>query len=187
MAEQYGFYINIDRCVQCHACEVACKVHNEIEFGIRWRKVVGIWAGQYPDLTNRTISYACMHCGEPNCAAECPALAITKRREDGIVVGDPDACIGCRLCAESCPFGAPQYGEDGKMQKCDLCVDRIVQGNQPVCVETCPGEALHFGTMQQLSELATARRGQRLTGSTQPSVLISSSEWPALESVVSWK
>lgn len=187
MGKQYGFYINVDRCVQCHSCEVACKTHNSIELGITWRKVVGIWAGRYPDLTNRTISYACMHCGEPECVAVCPAEAIMKRPEDGIVVVDRSQCIGCGSCAESCPFGAPQYGNDGTMQKCDLCVERLARGKQPVCVETCPGEALQFGTMEQLSKLAGAERAEKLSEQTQPSVLISSSKWSTLKSRMVWK
>jgi Fe-S-cluster-containing dehydrogenase component len=128
-----------------------------------------------------------MHCGQPGCEAVCPQGAITKRSEDGIVVVDRSECIGCESCAEACPFGAPQHGKDGKMQKCDLCVERFAQGKQPVCVETCPGEALQFGTMEQLSELAAPKEVQKLAGPTQPSVLISSSVWAKLQSNVAWK
>lgn len=187
MGNQYGFYINVDRCVQCHACEVACKTHNGVELGVTWRKVVGLWSGSYPNLTNRTISYSCMHCSEPGCVAVCPAEAVTKRPEDGIVVVDRSECIGCGSCAESCPFGAPQYGKDGTMQKCDMCVERLARDKQPVCVETCPGEALQFGTMEQLSKLAVANVAQKLAGPTQPSVLISSSKWSTLKSLVAWR
>lgn len=187
MGKQYGFYLNLDRCVQCHACEVACKTHNHIELGVKWMKVVSLWAGQYPNLTNRTISLACVHCGDPTCATKCPGGAITKRAEDGVVLVDRLRClVGCRICAETCPYDVIQWGEDGKMQKCDLCVDRLAQGKQPICVETCPGEALHFGTMEELSQLASTRKAkaQKLPGRTQPSMLVSSSEWPTLGPVL---
>ncbi len=188
MGKQFGFYLNLDRCVQCHACEVACKSHNRIELGVSWMKLVSLWAGQYPNLTNRTISVTCMHCGDPTCATECPEKAITKRPEDGIVLVDRSKCVvGCRDCAEACPYGVLQWGADGKVQKCDLCVDRLDQGGRPVCVETCPGEALHFGTMEELSKLAPAGKAHKLAGKAQPSMLVASSEWSTLSSVLPWE
>jgi anaerobic dimethyl sulfoxide reductase subunit B (iron-sulfur subunit) len=184
MGQQLGFFLNLDRCVQCHACEVACKAHNNLELGIKWRQVVGMWAGHYPDLVHRTLSYSCMHCGEPSCVDACPSEAIIKRTEDGIVLVDRDLCGGCAACAEACLYGAPQFGQDGIMQKCDLCVDRLAQGKQPVCVGTCVSEALHFGTLEELSKLARARQ---LEGSTRPSMLVLSVKWPLLERILPWK
>jgi anaerobic dimethyl sulfoxide reductase subunit B (iron-sulfur subunit) len=184
MGKQLGFYLNLDRCVQCHACEVACKAYNDVESGIKWRQVVGMWAGHYPDLIHRTISYSCMHCGKPSCMDACPAEAISKREENGIVVVDRGRCNGCEACAEACPFGVPQFGQDGIMQKCDLCSDRLAQGKQPVCVETCPAEALRFGTLEALCRLVSA---QQLAGSTQPSMLIRSGKWSVLEPILPWK
>jgi Fe-S-cluster-containing dehydrogenase component len=125
-----------------------------------------------------------MHCGKPNCVDACPTQAITKRAEDGIVLVDQDECIGCDACAEACPFGAPQFGHDGIVQKCDLCVDRLAEGKQPACVGTCPGEALHFGTLEALSRLASA---QQLAGSTRPSMLVSSDKWSVVEPILPWK
>ena len=184
MGKQLGFYLDLDRCVQCHACELACKAYNGVELGITWRRVVGIWAGHYPGLIFRTITYSCMHCGKPSCIDACPTGAITKRPEDGIVVVDRHQCDGCEACAEACPFGVPQFGQDGTMQICDLCASRLSQGKQPVCVGPCPSEALRFGTLEALSTLAAA---QHLAGPTQPSMLVASAKWSALESVLPWK
>jgi DMSO reductase iron-sulfur subunit len=184
MGRQLGFYLNMDRCVQCHACELACKAHHNVELGITWRHVVGMWAGHYPHLIHRTITFSCMHCGKPSCVDACPTGAITKRTEDGIVVVDRDKCNGCEACAEACPFDAPQFGQDGTMQMCNLCVDRLAQGKQPVCIETCPSEALCFGTLEALSRLTSA---QQLTGSTQPSMLIYSNKWSVLEPILPWE
>ncbi|MEJ2067827.1 MAG: 4Fe-4S binding protein [Deltaproteobacteria bacterium] len=89
-----------------------------------------------------------MHCVDPACIAVCPEDAITKRSEDGIVVVDKDACSGCQACLEACPFDVPQFGADGMMQKCDLCLDVIkVNSESPPCVMTCPTQALVFGVM----------------------------------------
>ena len=173
MAKQYGFYIHTDRCVQCHACEVACKSWNGVEKGIRWRRVVDVWNGEFPKVANQTISYSCMHCAKPACVDVCPERAITKRIEDGIVVVDQGKCVGCRSCSKVCPFHIPQYGRSGVMQKCNLCLERIEQGKQPSCVATCPGEALKLGTVENLIELSTAKSAERLSASTMPPFFIS--------------
>ena len=95
----------------------------------------------------------------------CPVNAISKRSEDGIVVVDRTKCIGCRACGKACPYHAPQFGTDGHMQKCDLCLDRISAGKQPACT-TCPAGALTFGTMEELPKLAGKKTVRQLEGET---------------------
>jgi anaerobic dimethyl sulfoxide reductase subunit B (iron-sulfur subunit) len=151
---QLGFDFDAEKCVQCHACEVACKAAHQVELGIKWRRVVWFWSGQFPAVANRTVSLSCQHCGNPPCETVCPTGAIRKLPGYGIVVVDPARCIGCHSCLTACPFGVPQYGTTGKMQKCDLCVDRIEAGREPACVATCPSGALRFGPLNELSEKA---------------------------------
>jgi len=102
----------------------------------------------------RTIHFAkaCLHCENPQCVTVCPTGASYKRAADGIVLVDVDRCIGCKLCAWACPYGAREFDEDqGVMKKCTLCVDRLYNDNlapadrAPVCVATCPTKARHFG------------------------------------------
>jgi anaerobic dimethyl sulfoxide reductase subunit B (iron-sulfur subunit) len=169
MSIQYGFSIDIDRCVQCHSCEVACKSINGIELGPRWRQVIDFWIGEYPAVGNYSVSISCHHCASPSCADACPVQAITKREADGIVVVDPETCTGCRTCEDACPYGAPQFGQDGVMQKCNLCVARTSQGLQPSCVATCPGEALKFGTVEQLTAQAGGKELHQLQSANGPS------------------
>jgi len=89
-----------------------------------------------------------MHCADPVCIEVCPVEAIKKRAKDGIVVVDRGKCIGCESCLEECPFGAPRFGSDKKMQKCDLCVHDIDFDKEfPPCVETCPTQALQLSRM----------------------------------------
>jgi anaerobic dimethyl sulfoxide reductase subunit B (iron-sulfur subunit) len=173
MKKQYFFYINSDRCVQCHACAVACKSWNSLEPGIQWRRILDVWDGQFPEVTNQTISYSCMHCAKPVCVDACPEHAIYKRVEDGIVIVDPAKCAGCRTCATVCPFHIPQHGKSGAMQKCNFCLERLEQGKQPSCVATCPGEALKFGAMEELTDISLAKSVEKLSASTDPSFLIS--------------
>jgi Fe-S-cluster-containing dehydrogenase component len=64
------------------------------------------------------------------------------------------------------PFGVPQYREDGTMQKCDMCLDRLEQGQEPICAETCPTKALHWGTLEELSQMATMKAANKLANNT---------------------
>lgn len=141
--KEYYFSFDTNKCVLCHACETACKIHNNVETGCTWRKVKTIWYGEYPEISGVNLSISCMHCVDPECLKICPEQAITKNSE-GIVSVDRDKCTGCGLCYKVCPVKAPQFGWDKKMQKCDFCFGRIEKGTAPVCVETCPGGAIGF-------------------------------------------
>jgi Fe-S-cluster-containing dehydrogenase component len=95
---------------------------------------------------------SCLHCEDAPCVTVCPTGASMKRSEDGIVLVEEDKCIGCGLCAWSCPYGAREMDPmENVMKKCTLCVDRIYNDNlpeidrTPACVRTCPANARHFG------------------------------------------
>jgi anaerobic dimethyl sulfoxide reductase subunit B (iron-sulfur subunit) len=104
-----------------------------------------------------------MHCAEPACVNACPVQAISKRGEDGIVIVDRGKCIGCKACLKACAFGAPQFGADGKMQKCDMCFDRADLNKEfPPCIETCPTKALQFVKMDQKEKIAIEQDMQKL-------------------------
>jgi len=134
-----------DNCIQCHGCEVACKNWRNVELGIKWRRVDTIWRGYYPKIKSDFTSIACMHCADPSCIKVCPVGAIEKEPSEGIVLVKQEKCVGCRACLAACPYAVPQFGADGKMQKCDLCFGKI---NDylcvPPCVGTCPTKALRF-------------------------------------------
>lgn len=169
MSKQYGFYYNAGRCIQCRTCEVACKSAHDLEPGVKLRRVIETWDGEYPNVTRTFLSLACMHCEKPACAAVCPTGAIIKRAEDGIVVVDRDKCNGCRECLPACPFGVPQFGTDGIMQKCDFCIGI---GREPACAVSCPAEALSYGALDELLERSTGKAAERMDGPTEPSVII---------------
>lgn len=159
MSTRKILFVDIDRCIKCHACEIACRIWNGIEVP-SYRTVIEIEEGAYPLVRRTNVSMGCMHCEEPYCLAACPANAISKR-EDGAVLVDRDKCIGCRLCLWACPFGAPKFGPDLKMQKCTLCSDRP-DWMPRACEEVCPTRAIIFGTLDSIEKVVKERKNMRL-------------------------
>ncbi len=185
-ARKLGLVINLESCTGCQACAVGCREWNgsgrlpppvpagaDIPIdsqasGPWFMRVHSFQAGDGGRITH--FPRTCLHCEIPACVEACPTGAMFKRAEDGIVLIDPDYCIGCGLCAWSCPYGACEmdFGA-GAMRKCTLCVDRIhgdtLEPDQriPACVAICPTDALHFGDLgdpgSDVSKLAQARGG----------------------------
>ena len=183
MAKQCGFYFDVNRCVLCRACEVACKAVHNIGPGVKWMRLVDIWGGVYPNVTRAFFALACMHCGKPTCIEACSTGAISKRTEDGIVVVDRDKCIGshgCRECFSACPYGVPQFGDGGIMQMCDFCTGIDIE---PACAACCPTEAFKFGTLDELLEMGKGKGAKRMEGPTDPSVVIAG-EFPLSSLIV---
>ena len=165
----YGFYVDTTRCIGCGSCAMACTDWHDIQpgEGAHLRRVKTIEAGTVPDVSLVNLSIACMHCGKPACEAVCPTAAISKR-DDGVVEVDRDQCIGCHYCFLACPFGVPQYGDDGTMQKCELCIERLEAGEMAICAQACPAGALYAGTFEELAEVAKEKIATRLAGATEP-------------------
>lgn len=174
---QVGFFVDSTRCIKCYACEVACEQWHQIAAGTHLRRVVRERCeGTFPQVTREFRSLSCMHCEKPACVDVCPVGAISKRAEDGLVVGDASRCLGCRCCSLACPFDVPRYTEPNRtMDKCDGCLSLGRKpGEEPRCVSTCPTRALHFGDLDEMRRLAEAKGGVRMEGPTLPSVYVAS-------------
>jgi molybdopterin-containing oxidoreductase family iron-sulfur binding subunit len=100
--------IDLRKCIGCSACTVACKSENHLPPGVVYRPVIDEEIGDYPNVSRRFLPRPCMQCDEPPCVDVCPVGA-TWKREDGIVVIDYNACIGCRYCLAACPYGARYF------------------------------------------------------------------------------
>ncbi len=155
---EYGFYFDITKCCGCYACAVACMDQNDIAVEGKsstvnaFRRVFKSETGLYPETRIQYVSLACMHCEDAPCAMSCPTGAIVKDHQSGAVLVKEEACIGCHSCAMACPFGIPRFAQDGKMQKCHMCLIRVKSGFDNPCVRACPTEALTFGPMNEASE-----------------------------------
>ncbi len=148
---QVGWYYNENNCIACRACEAGCKQEFDLPVGVRRRRVIVKESGKYPNPKTRYISTACYHCEEPACLKACPAKAISKEPQFGVVLIDQKKCVGCRRCEAACPYGAPTFNEKTKkMDKCTLCLHRLKVGQPPACVRTCMGYALWHGKMSDI-------------------------------------
>lgn len=150
---QYGMLIDTHRCFGCQTCVVACKFNNQITADNYWSRVesgegmeVYQAKGSYPNCQMTFVPLLCNHCTEPLCVAQCPTGAMSKNEETGIVTSDHDMCIGCGTCVQACPYEMPVLDADaGYSTKCTLCTERTAEGEEPYCVECCPGRARIFG------------------------------------------
>jgi len=186
--KKLGLVIDLDICVGCQACATSCKEWNTGGYSAPLsdhdpygKDPSGAWLNRIHsyevagDGFARTVHFprSCLHCEEPDCVTVCPTGASYKREEDGIVLVNPDTCIGCKLCSWACPYGAREYDyDDGVMKKCTLCVDRIYneeipeEDRVPACVRACPTGARAFGDLgdpeSDVSQEVAARGGFNL-------------------------
>ena len=148
---QLGFIHNNVDCIGCRACEIACKDKNGLAPGPRFRRVMYVEGGTFPEVYAFKLNMSCNHCAEPACLPTCPTGAIWKREADGIVDIDSTLCIGCRRCEAACPYGAPQWDPQAQIvKKCNMCVDEIEAGRKPYCVMACMMRVLDIGPIDQL-------------------------------------
>lgn len=165
----FAMVIDLDLCIGCNACTVACKVENGTPAKIFYSRVLELERGEQPEVLRLFLPVLCNHCEEAPCVTVCPTKA-SYYAADGTVQIDEDKCIGCKTCMVACPYHARSYttridyyfdeapipfvqepkpSKVGIVQKCDFCTSRRAEGKEPACVEVCPTSCRIFGSTDQ--------------------------------------
>jgi Fe-S-cluster-containing dehydrogenase component len=105
---KWAMVIDLEKCIGCSACTIACKAENHTPPGVVYNPVLEEEVGEYPNVRRVFMPRPCQQCDDPPCVPVCPVNA-TWKREDGIIVIDYNACIGCRYCLAACPYGARYF------------------------------------------------------------------------------
>ena len=161
--EEMIFDIDLGRCTGCQACVVACMDQNDIDVckDTALRDVSVVKPGYSVTGKLAYVSLACFHCDDAPCIAGCPTGCL-QRDENGMVACETSLCIGCHSCLIYCPYGAPRFDADGKIQKCNGCSERVECGLIPACVRVCPTKALKYDTRENLEGMKKEKMLRRL-------------------------
>ena len=187
---RFGIIVEVDRCVGCQACAIACKEENQVPPGVFFLKIL-----RSENIEDNVVNYyraSCQHCDNPACMKICPAKAISKGPHGEILV-DQKKCIGCHMCEKACPYGVPvfpsgvtsYYGDKkplyerpleawtthpaGKAAHCTLCSHRLEKGQLPACVEASDG-AILFGDLSDPASTVRKALAENFTIRRKPTL-----------------
>jgi carbon-monoxide dehydrogenase iron sulfur subunit len=152
--------VDIEQCVGCKSCELACAVaHSESKDVLRV-----VFESPRPEarLTVRKVAdypfpNLCRHCRNAPCIEACPTHALARTELGEPVLCELKKCVGSAHCVSACPYGVLKLSREGKvLVKCDFCLERVAEGEEPACVQGCPTEALRYVSVEELSPEATS-------------------------------
>jgi carbon-monoxide dehydrogenase iron sulfur subunit len=163
------------RCLACRTCELACALahvdtEDLAEAIVAHSAKPRIYVESAGELA---VPLGCRHCDDAPCVRVCPSGALSRTDGESPVLVNPEKCIGCAFCVETCPFGVIRLARCGSpgplaegraIVKCDLCVARLAEGLLPACVAACPVGALAFEEIDQSARQARLRAARVAVG-----------------------
>jgi len=186
---KWGMGIDINKCIGCGRCAAACKNENDVPnvpfFFRTWVERYRIYEDESVEIDSPNgavdgfnaqfgnqksivrsffVPKICNQCDNPPCVQVCPVGA-TFITPDGVILVDPEYCIGCRYCIQACPYGARFLDpETHSAEKCTFCYHRLTRDLLPACVEVCPTQARIFGEIEKkASPLVRFRRMNKIS------------------------
>jgi tetrathionate reductase subunit B len=160
------FVFDASVCNGCYCCQIACKDEHcgndwtpyakpQPETGQFWLRLSEYVRGTIPKVKVHYVATLCNHCDEPVCLDACEVDGAIYKREDGLVVIDPELCTGCTNCVSACPYQAIYMNDSLQIaQKCTGCAHLIDAGwTEPRCADACPTGALKFLEESEAAEI----------------------------------
>lgn len=130
-------YIDLEKCRECDTCEVKCSYfYHPFNNGIAYLREIGEFAT------------TCRQCDKAPCVTSCPCDALEKQ-DNGIVKRYNMRCVSCNTCSYACPFGTilPELIPYAT-SRCDYCIKRLQENEEPLCVQGCDNDALKYGDFE---------------------------------------
>ena len=171
--QQYAFEVDLDACSGCKSCVAACHALNGLEETESWRDVGLLHGGSRQLPVVQHVTTACHHCLDPACMHACPVDAYEKDPVTGIVQHLDDQCIGCQYCTLACPYEAPKYSRSkGIVRKCDMCSERLADGEAPACVQSCPNGAIAIRVVDVEQVVEASETNLFVPGAPEPGLTL---------------
>lgn len=161
------FVFDVLKCSGCRNCQIACKdehVDNDWspyakpqpDTGQFWTRIEERVRGQVPKVKVSYVLHMCQHCDDAPCMKAAPGAVY--KRDDGLVIIDPEKAQGHEELVKACPYGAIWWNEELSIpQKCTGCAHLVDAGEIPHCVDVCSHDAIRFGDEREFAdELAAA-------------------------------
>lgn len=154
MEKKYRMIHDENLCIGCQACNIACRVENNVPDDFFRLQVRVETKGIFPRLKMNFTRRSCVMCENPPCVTVCPTHA-SFQSKDGLVHIDERVCISCKYCILACPYDARFINPITKaVDKCTFCFEeRVSKELNPACVSVCPTNALVFGDMNNKTSL----------------------------------